>query len=52
MDEEQFRELFHRFIEQYELSPDIAEELLQKILNILKYAENNQTHIEKLSETR
>ena len=48
MDEEQFRELFHRFIEQYELSPDIAEELLQKILNILKYAENDQTDIENL----
>ena len=52
MDEEQFRELFRRFIEQYELSPDIAEELLQKILNILKYTENAQAHIEKLSETR
>ena len=52
MDEEQFRELFQRFIEQYELSPDIAKELLQKILNILKYTENVQAHIEKLSETR
>ena len=48
MDEEQFRELFRRFIEQYELSPDIAEELLQKILNILKFAKSDQTHIEKL----
>lgn len=37
-----FRELFQRFVENQQLSPEAAEELLQKILNILfpKHTEN------------
>ena len=35
MEDKEFRELFQRIIDQYELEPDIAEELLQRILNIL-----------------
>ena len=33
--EEQFRELFQRIAELYQLSPEIAAELLQRILHIL-----------------
>lgn len=33
--EDQFRELFQRIVELYQLSPEIAAELLQRILAIL-----------------
>ena len=35
MEDKMFRELYQRIIEQYELSPEIAEKLLQRILAIL-----------------
>ena len=35
MEEKEFRELFQRIADQYELAPDVAEELLQRILKIL-----------------
>ncbi len=41
MEEAIFKELFQRIVDQYELAPDVAAELLQKILTILKNTENN-----------
>ena len=35
MEDKEFRELFLRIVDQYELAPDIAEELLHRILNVL-----------------
>lgn len=35
VEDKEFQELFQRIVDQYELAPDIAEELLQRILNIL-----------------
>ena len=37
MEDPEFRELFHRLIDQYALEPDIAEELLQRILDLLSH---------------
>ena len=31
----EFQELFQRIVDQYALAPDVAEELLQRILNML-----------------
>lgn len=44
-----FRELFQRFVENQQLSPEAAEELLQKILNILfpKHTENKKMNEER-----
>ena len=39
MEDKEFRELFQRIVNQYELEPDIAEELLQRILNILSHCD-------------
>ena len=39
MEDQEFRELFQRIVDQYELEPDIAEELLQRILNILSHCD-------------
>ena len=39
MEDKEFRELFQRIVDQYELEPDIAEELLQRILNILSHCD-------------
>ena len=35
-DEDRFRVLFQRIVEMYQLSPEIAAELLQRILRILE----------------
>lgn len=35
MDDEDFRKLFERLIENYELEPEVADKLLQQILEIL-----------------
>lgn len=44
-----FKELFKRFVESQQLSPETAEELLQKILNILfpKHTENKNDSEER-----
>ena len=39
MTDKEFKELFQRIVNQYELEPDIAEELLQRILNILSHCD-------------
>ena len=41
MEDENFKELFQRIVNRYELAPDVAAELLQKILKILKSAEED-----------
>ena len=40
MEDTNFRELFKRIVERYELAPDVAAELLQRILAILKNTED------------
>ena len=35
VEDKEFRELFQRIVDQYALAPDVAEELLQRILNML-----------------
>lgn len=35
MNDKDFRKLFERLVEDYELDPDIADKLLQRILEIL-----------------
>ena len=35
MDDQAFQALFQRIVDQYELAPDVAEELLRQILKIL-----------------
>ena len=35
MEDKEFRELFLRIADQFELDPDVAEELLKRILRIL-----------------
>ena len=39
VEDKEFQELFQRIVNQYELEPDIAEELLQRILNILSHCD-------------
>jgi hypothetical protein len=39
VEDKEFQELFQRIVDQYELEPDIAEELLQRILNILSHCD-------------
>ena len=39
MEDANFKELFQRIVDRYELAPDVATELLQRILAILKNAE-------------
>ena len=39
MEDENFKELFQRIVDRYELAPDVAAELLQRILAILKNTE-------------
>ena len=41
MEDPNFKELFQRIVDRYELAPDVAAELLQKILKILKSAEED-----------
>ncbi|MBO5130128.1 MAG: hypothetical protein J6B95_07275 [Oscillospiraceae bacterium] len=41
MEDANFKELFQRIVNRYELAPDVAAELLQKILKILKSAEED-----------
>ena len=36
MEDANFKELFQRIVDRYELAPDVAAELLQRILAILK----------------
>ena len=36
MEDANFKELFQRIVDRYELAPDVASELLQRILAILK----------------
>ena len=40
MEDANFMELFQRFVDRYELAPDVAAELLQRILAILKNTED------------
>jgi hypothetical protein len=40
VEDKEFQELFQRIVDQYELAPDIAEELLQRILNILLHCDS------------
>ena len=35
IEEEEFKQLFHRIVEMYQISPETASELLQRILTIL-----------------
>lgn len=35
MSDEEFRDLFQRLVEKYELDPEVADKLLQRILEIL-----------------
>ena len=39
MEDASFKELFQRIVDRYELAPDVASELLQRILAILKNTE-------------
>jgi hypothetical protein len=39
MEDANFKELFQRIVDRYELAPDVAAELLQRILAILKNTE-------------
>ena len=39
MEDAKFKELFQRIVDRYELAPDVATELLQRILANLKNAE-------------
>ena len=40
MEDAKFKELFQRIVDRYELAPDVASELLQRILAILKNTED------------
>ena len=40
MEDANFKELVQRLVDQYELAPDVATELLQRILTILKNTED------------
>ena len=40
MEDANFKELVQRLVDQYELAPDVAAELLQRILTILKNTED------------
>lgn len=40
MEDANFKELFQRIVNRYELAPDVAAELLQRILAILKNTED------------
>ena len=40
MEDSNFKELFQRIVDRYELAPDVAAELLQRILAILKNTED------------
>lgn len=40
MEDKNFKELFQRIVDRYELVPDVASELLQRILAILKNTED------------
>ena len=40
MEDTNFKELFQRIVDRYELAPDVASELLQRILAILKNTED------------
>ena len=40
MEDTKFKELFQRIVDRYELAPDVATELLQRILAILKNTED------------
>ena len=40
MDDTNFKELFQKIVDRYELAPEVAAELLQRILIILKNTED------------
>ena len=44
MDDKDFRNLFHRIVNQYALEPAIAEELLQRILNVLSRCKSSDEY--------
>ena len=46
MEDANFKELFQRIVDRYELAPDVAAELLQRILAILKNTENDPLQTE------
>ena len=39
VEDKEFQELFQRIVDQYALAPDVAEELLQRILSILSHCD-------------
>lgn len=45
MEEANFKELFQRIVDRYELAPDVAAELLQRILIILKSSEDEALQV-------
>ena len=44
VEDKEFQELFQRIVDQYELDPDLAEELLQRILNILLHCDSKDEY--------
>ena len=40
MEDTNFKELFQKIVDRYELAPEVAAELLQRILTILENTEN------------
>ena len=40
MEDTNFKELFRKIVDRYELAPDVAAELLQRILAVLKNTED------------
>ena len=47
-----FKELFQRIVDRYELPPDVAAELLQRILTILKNTEDKTLQSDAKYEIR
>ena len=50
MEDANFKELFQTIVELYELAPDVASELLQRILAILNDTENEDLQSESKYE--
>ena len=47
MDEANFKKLFQRIVEQYDLAPDVASDLLRRILSILENTKNAYLQIDQ-----
>lgn len=50
MEDANFKELFQRIVDRYELAPDVAAELLQRILAILKNSEDESLQFDSKYE--